>query len=188
MRVIAGKYRGQRLHQPRSDAIRPTTDRNRESLFNILEHGVKDIDFEDIRVLDLFSGTGALGIEALSRGAGFCLFVDDNAAARALVRQNIEKLNLTGITKIFRRNATRLGTSGRFGQFDLIFCDPPYGQDLGVQAIASALEGGWVRAGAILVLEEQKDAVIEDMPGLDLIDQRIFGETQYFIFRSSYDG
>lgn len=187
MRVIAGKYRGQHLHQPKSDAIRPTTDRNREALFNILQHGVEDFEFEDIRVLDLFSGTGALGIEALSRGAGFCLFVDDSAAARALVRQNIEKLNLTGITKIFRRNATRLGESGRFGQFDLIFCDPPYGQNLGNQAIASALEGGWISDSAILVLEEQIDAAIDAFPGLELIDQRDFRDTQYLIFRKSRD-
>ena len=178
MRVVGGQFRGRALATPEDQAIRPTSDRVRESLFNILAHGAAATDVTGKKVLDLFAGTGALGIEALSRGAGQCLFVDDNADARGLIRTNIEALGLTGITKVFRRDATTLGDAGKYGAFDLVLLDPPYGRGLGEQALGSALAGGWIAAGATIVLEERKDMVIALPPALTLRDSRVWGETQ----------
>ena len=125
-------------------------------MFNILAHGIPEFELAGARVLDLFAGTGALGLEALSRGAAFCLFVEQEAEARALIRRNVEALGLTGVTKIFRRDATELGPAGRNGGFALAFLDPPYGQGLAERALASAVEGGWLAPGAITVIEERK--------------------------------
>lgn len=153
MRIVGGDLRGRPLAAPKSSAIRPTTDRTRESLFNILSHAYPKC-LDGTRVLDLFSGTGALGIEALSRGARFCQFVEESAEGRGLLRENVETLSLTGRTKIFRRDATDLGPSGASGTFDLVFADPPYGKGLGERALVSAAENGWLKEGAVIVLEE----------------------------------
>src|SRR3982751_842586 len=127
MRVVGGRLRGRALAAPNSQAIRPTADRLRESLFNILIHAYGD-PISGARVLDLFAGTGALGLEAISRGAAFALFVDDGAEARALLRQNVEALGLGGVTKVYRRDATDLGPAHPVEPFALVFLDPPYGQ------------------------------------------------------------
>ena len=153
MRVVGGNLSGRRLASPKSDAIRPTTDRARESLFNILKHSYPGA-VEGARVLDLFSGSGALGIEAVSRGASYCLFVEEAAGARALIRENVESLGLQGRTRIFRRDATHLGPIGTMQPFNLVFADPPYGRGLGEKAVASALVGGWLTADALIVVEE----------------------------------
>ena len=137
MRVVGGKHRGRALAGPKNPAVRPTSDRTREALFNILAHGIDGFKLEDCRVLDLFAGTGALGLEALSRGARFCLFIDEAAASRALIRRNVEALGATGHSKIWRRDATRLGRIENMPVFDLLFADPPYGKGLGEKAIAS---------------------------------------------------
>ena len=112
MRIVAGKFRGARIEAPKGLATRPTSDRVRQALFNVLEHGAPHVDFEGARVLDLFAGSGALGLEALSRGARFCLFIEEAAAARGAIRRNVEALGLTGVTKIWRRDATKLGEAG----------------------------------------------------------------------------
>ena len=143
MRIVGGTLKGRTLKGPASNATRPTSDRLRESLFNMLAHAYGD-PCDGARVLDLCAGTGALGLEALSRGARFCLFVEEAAEARALIRDNVEALGLTGITKIFRRDATRLGALGQMGAgapFDLAFCDPPYGKGIAETALVSALKG-----------------------------------------------
>ena len=106
MRIVGGRFRGRALAAPTGLLTRPTSDRVRESLFNILAHGIEGLEIEGARVLDLFAGTGALGIEALSRGAAYCLFVEDNADARGIIRENIEALGLTGASKVWRRDAT----------------------------------------------------------------------------------
>src|SRR5687768_1048375 len=129
MRIVGGRLRGRVLAGPKSPAIRPTADRLRESLFNILAHAYGD-PIDGARVLDLFAGTGALGLEAISRGAAFALFVDDGAEARALIRGNVDALGLGGVTRIFRRDATRLGTAHPVEPFSLVFLDPPYGMGL----------------------------------------------------------
>src|SRR5205085_4473388 len=153
MRIIGGRLRGRVLAAPKSQAIRPTADRLREALFNILVHRYTD-PVSGARVLDLFAGTGALGLEALSRGAEFALFIDNAAEARALLRENIAALGLGGVSRIFRRDATSLGEAHAFGPFSLIFLDPPYGQGLAEQALASALTGGWIAPNALVVVEE----------------------------------
>lgn len=183
MRIVAGRFKGRPLATPRSDSIRPTSDRVRESLFNILGHGLDGFDLEGARVLDLFAGTGALGLEAVSRGAVSCLFVEEDAQARGLIRANVEALTLTGVTKLFRRDATRLGPAGKMGQFDLVLLDPPYGRGLGEAALAAAIEGGWLAPGAVVVLEERADVDVELPPGLALFDRRVYGDTQIVFAR-----
>ena len=161
--------------------MRPTSDRVREAIFNMLAHGDYP-PIEGARVLDLFAGTGALGIEALSRGASRAVFIDDGPAARGLIRENIEKLGLMGATKLWRRDATRLGPC-RGEPYDLIFIDPPYGKGLGEQALASAFAGGWVANGAVIVLEEAADASVEPH-GVTCADRRAYGETSISILRA----
>ncbi len=184
MRIVAGKFRGARIEAPKGLVTRPTSDRVRPALFNVLEHGTPEVAFEEARVLDLFAGSGALGLEALSRGARFCLFIEESAAARAAIRRNVEALGLTGATKIWRRDATRLGPAGTLQPFDLVFCDPPYGQGLGESALASAAEGGWLRAGAIAVLEERADLDVGWPAKFEEIDRRRYGDTAIVIARA----
>ena len=141
MRVVGGRLRGRAIAAPKSKTIRPTADRLRESLFNILTHAFDD-PVTGARVLDLFAGTGALGIEALSRGAAFVQFVDDGAEARALLRENTATLGLGGTSRIFRRDATKLGDAHPAAPFSLAFLDPPYGHGLATAALAAAHAGG----------------------------------------------
>ncbi|HUW73090.1 MAG TPA: 16S rRNA (guanine(966)-N(2))-methyltransferase RsmD [Methyloceanibacter sp.] len=183
MRIIAGRFKGKAIEAPKGLNTRPTSDRVRESLFNVLEHGAPQIDFEGTRVLDLFAGSGALGLEALSRGARYCLLIEDDAGARAAIRRNVQALALTGVTKIWRRDATKLGPAGTVSPSDLIFCDPPYGQGLGMQALAAALEGGWVNTNAIAVLEERAGAIAEWPAPFAEIDRRRYGDTEIAMAR-----
>lgn len=176
MRVVGGAFRGRPLAAPRSDAIRPTSDRTREAVFNVIAHRFAD-DLEGARVLDLFAGTGALGIEAVSRGAAHCLFIEEAAEARALVRENVEALGLQGRTKLFRRDATRLGAAGTIEPFGLLFADPPYGRGLGELALAAARDGGWLRPGALAVVEEAASERFASVEGFKLLDEREYGET-----------
>lgn len=176
MRIIGGTFRGRPLAAPKSDGIRPTADRTREAVFNVLAHGYSD-RLVGARVLDLFAGTGALGLEALSRGAAYCLFVEESAAARALIRTNIENFGLQGATRIFRRDATRLGQAGTIAPFDLVFADPPYRRGLGERALQSAREGGWLAPRALCVVEEAADAPFEPGPGFAVVEQRDYGDT-----------
>jgi len=164
------------LAAPASDRIRPTTDRTREALFNILEHRFAG-RLQGARVLDLFSGTGALGFEALSRGAAHCLFIEESVEGRGLLRTNIENLGLQGRTKIFRRDATKLGDAGTIQPFDFLFADPPYRKGLGELALKSAREGGWLVPGALCVVEEATDAIFD--PGREFlaVDERHYGDT-----------
>lgn len=175
MRVVGGKFRGKALASPRSDAIRPTTDRMRESIFNILDHRFAGL--EGKRVLDLFAGTGALGCEAMSRGAAHALFVEEGVEGRGLIRRNIETLGLMGRTRIYRRDATRLGAVGTVEPFDLVFLDPPYGRGLGEKALLSAAEGGWLKPEALCVFEEAASASVACPPGFAIEDERKAGDS-----------
>lgn len=176
MRVVGGDLRGRPLATPRDNAIRPTTDRTREAVFNMLAHRFGG-RLDGARVLDLFAGTGALGIEALSRGAAYCVFIEESAEGRGLVRTNVESFGLTGRTKIFRRDATGLGDAGTLGPFGLVFADPPYGKGLGERALRSARAGGWLASGALCVVEEAAAASFEPGPGFSIVDERAYGET-----------
>jgi len=185
MRIITGKFKGATIEAPKGLATRPTSDRVRQALFNVLEHGAPAVDFEGLRVLDLFAGSGALGLEALSRGARFCLFIEEDASARAAIRRNVEALGLTGATKIWRRDATKLGPANTASPFDLIFCDPPYGKDLGGTALAAAVDGGWVSDGAVAVLEERAGMAPAWPAPLAEIDRRRYGDTEIAIAMGS---
>lgn len=182
MRIIAGRFKGRSLRSPASGNIRPTSDRLRESLFNVLAHAYGD-PVSGSRVLDLFAGTGALGIEALSRGATFVCFVEEAAEARGLIKENIETLGLAGQSKVFRRDATRMGNAHPNEPFSLVFCDPPYGKNFAPSALSSALSGGWITIDALVIIEERADAVIELPTGLVLLEQRIYGDTQIIFAR-----
>ena len=183
MRVVAGRFRGRALVAPDDMSIRPTSDRVRESVFNILAHGVEDFTLTGARVIDLFAGTGALGIEAVSRGAAFCLFVEEAAEARALIRRNVEALGLTGETRIFRRDATDLGPAGNMEPYGLAFLDPPYGKGLGEKALAGLVDGNWLKPGAICVLEEKAGLALSLPSGLEQLDSRSWGETEVRFLR-----
>jgi 16S rRNA (guanine966-N2)-methyltransferase len=185
MRIVGGRLGGRTLAGPKSQAIRPTSDRLRESLFNILAHGHGD-PVTGARVLDLFAGTGALGLEAMSRGAAFALFIDDGAEARALMRQNVEALGLGGVTRIFRRDATRLGAAHPIEPFSLVFLDPPYRHGLAERALASLAAGGWLAPEALVVVEEATDAAFQAPGGFTEIDRRRYDDTEFvFVTRSA---
>ena len=187
MRVVGGRLRGRTIASPASREIRPTADRLRESLFNILMHAYGD-PVSDARVLDLFAGTGALGIEAVSRGAAFALFIDNGAEARALLRQNVEALGLGGVTKVYRRDATRLGAVHPLEPFSLVFLDPPYGKELAEQALLSLRDGGWLAPQALLVVEEAMSAKFAAPEGFAELERRVYDDTEFVILRSSEPG
>ena len=182
MRVVGGSLRGRTLAAPKSHQIRPTADRLREALFNILIHAYGD-PISGVRVLDLFAGTGALGIEALSRGSAFALFVDDGAEARALLRENVATLGLGGVSRIFRRDATRLGPAHPVEPFALAFLDPPYGKGLAEQALASARAGGWLAPDALIVVEEAKKSAFAAPQGFTEIERRSYDDTEFVVLR-----
>lgn len=181
MRIVGGRLSGRILQGPKNDGIRPTADRLRESLFNILVHAYGD-PVTGARVLDLFAGTGALGLEALSRGAAFTLFVDDGAEARALIRNNVEALGAGGISRVFRRDVTNLGPVAPLDPFSLIFLDPPYGRGLAEKALVSARDGGWLAADALIVVEEAKGAFAAPEP-FEEIERRDYDDTEIVFLR-----
>jgi 16S rRNA (guanine966-N2)-methyltransferase len=183
MRVVGGRLKGRNLASPASRDIRPTADRLREAIFNILIHAYDD-PMENARVLDLFAGTGALGIEAISRGAKFALFVDNGAEARALMRDNVEALGLGGVTKVYRRDATNLGPAHPMEPFSLVFLDPPYAKGLADKALISLRDGGWLTPGALLVVEEAKVAAFAAPEGFEELERRAYDDTEFVLLRA----
>jgi len=190
MRIVGGSYRGRVLVAPAGEATRPTADRTREAVFNVLEHAAWAPGLRDLRVVDLFAGSGALGLEALSRGAGFCLFVETDAAARGAIRDNVETLGgrgeLFGRTRIHRRDATDLGQRpGSDGPaFDLAFLDPPYARGLGEKALAGLAAGGWLAAGAVVVFERGADEPDPVAAGFEVLDARRYGAAKVVFMKA----
>jgi 16S rRNA (guanine966-N2)-methyltransferase len=182
MRVIGGRLRGRNIAGPATQAIRPTQDRLRESLFNILTHAYEN-PMLDARVLDLFAGTGALGIEAVSRGAKFTLFVDNGSEARALLRDNVESLGLGGVTKVYRRDASDPGPAHPVEPFALVFIDPPYRMKLAEKSLAALRDGGWLVPQALVVVEEAKDAGFTAPEGYEELERRAYDETEFTFLR-----
>jgi len=182
VRVVGGRLRGRTIASPSSREIRPTADRLRESLFNILMHAYGD-PVSGARVLDLFAGTGALGIEAVSRGAAFALFIDSGAEARALLRQNVEALGLGGVTKVYRRDATKLGPVHPLEPFSLVFLDPPYGKGLAETSVVSLQDGGWLAPRALLVVEEATSSKFAVPEGFDEVERRVYDDTEFIVLR-----
>ncbi|MGH6873004.1 MAG: 16S rRNA (guanine(966)-N(2))-methyltransferase RsmD [Rhizomicrobium sp.] len=187
MRIVGGALGGRVLHAPEDSRVRPTSDKVRQAIFNVLAHGAAALDLDGIRVIDLFAGTGALGIEAISRGAAFALFVDDSAESRALIRRNVEAFALTGASKIWRRDATDLGpmAAGAGGPFGLAFLDPPYRKGLAGSALGALRGGGWLAPDAIAVAEIAADEDVPSTDGFALLDSRTYGETQVCFLRAS---
>jgi 16S rRNA (guanine966-N2)-methyltransferase len=183
MRVVGGRLRGRNIASPTSNTIRPTQDRLRESVFNILMHAYEN-PIDGARVLDLFAGTGALGIEAVSRGAAFALFIDNGAEARALLRNNVESLGLGGTTKVYRRDATNLGPAHPMEPFSLVFLDPPYGKGLAAKALASLREGGWLAPDALVVVEEAAAAAFVVPEGYEELERRAYDDTEFVFLRA----
>ena len=185
MRIVSGSFRGKTLAAPQGDATRPTSDRARQAIFNILEHAAWSKGVRDVRVIDLFAGSGALGFEALSRGAAFCLFVETDAAARGAIRENVEAMGLFGATRVHRRDATDLGVRpGADGPaFDLAFLDPPYARGLGEVALEKLADGGWLAPGAIAVFERGASEPGLSVPGYSALDVRDYGAARVHFFR-----
>jgi 16S rRNA (guanine966-N2)-methyltransferase len=184
MRVVGGRLKGRNIAAPSSRDIRPTADRLRESVFNILVHAY-DNPIDGARVLDLFAGTGALGIEAISRGAAFVLFVDNGAEARALLRNNVESLALGGVSKVYRRDATDLGPAHPLEPFSLAFLDPPYGKGLAEKSLMSLRDGAWLTPRALLVVEEAKSAGFAAPESFEELERRAYDDTEFVFLRCS---
>ena len=182
MRIISGKFRGLSLSTPKDERVRPTSDRVREALFNVIAHNNFGMDFSlnGVRVLDLYAGTGALGLEALSRGASFVMFVDDHFESRALIRRNVEAAHATGATKIWRRDAAVLGDipSNAGGVFGLVFIDPPYRKGLADRSLASLVAGNWLAERCLLVVETAEGEALDVPPSLEIEDDRTYGDTR----------
>jgi 16S rRNA (guanine966-N2)-methyltransferase len=183
MRVVGGRLRSRPIASPKGQGLRPTADRLREALFNILMHAYGD-PVSGARVLDLFAGTGALGIEAVSRGAAFVLFVDDGVEARSLLRANTETLGLGGVSRIFRRDATKLGPAHPMEPFSLVFADPPYGKGLAEKALVSARDGGWLKPEALIVVEEAAGAAFKAPEGFEELERRQYDDTEIVFLRA----
>lgn len=184
MRIVAGQFKGRAIQAPASQATRPTTDRARETLFNMLMHAEWAPELKSARVLDLYAGSGALGLEALSRGAGFCLFVETAAPARGAIRGNIEALGLFGATRLHRRSATDLGPKpSNLGEaFDLIFMDPPYGKDLIEPTLKGLTTGGWLTKDALIIAETGLLETIE-LTGWTLLKTKEIASSKFWFLK-----
>ncbi|WP_370931793.1 16S rRNA (guanine(966)-N(2))-methyltransferase RsmD [Bartonella sp. DGB1] len=181
MRIVAGKWKGRNLVKPTDLTIRPTTDRVRESLFNIINNHYPDLLYNS-RILDLFAGTGALGLESLSRGAKYAVFVENSVQGRGLIRQNIENLLAQGCSRLLKRDATDLGDIGKILPFNLIFADPPYRMNLGERALENAFKNGWLAKDSVCILEEDKNVNISLSEFFTIEDKRIYGKScLYFL-------
>jgi len=187
MRIVAGKLKGRAIVAPEGQGTRPTSDRARQAVFNVLEHAAWAEPLQGARVMDLFAGSGALGFEAMSRGAAFCVFVEINDEARGAIRENADVYSIMGATRVHRRSAIEMGVRpGSDGEaFDLAFLDPPYGKGLGEQALQRLLDGDWLKPGAIVVFERGSDEPDIDTPGYDRLDARDYGAARVLFLRRS---
>lgn len=185
MRIVSGEFRGKALITPAGQTTRPTSDRARQAIFNILEHAAWSPGVRDVRIIDLFAGSGALGLEALSRGAAFCLFVETDEAARGAIRENVDAMHLFGRTRVHRRDATQLGQRpGADGPaFSMAFLDPPYAKGLGETALAKLAAGGWLAPGAIVVFERGADEPPLAVEGYEQLDVRDYGAAKVWFLR-----
>lgn len=187
MRIVSGEFRGKTLAAPAGAATRPTSDRARQAIFNILEHAPWSDGVRDKRVIDLFAGSGALGFEAVSRGAAFCLFVETDEAARGAIRENVEAMGLFGRTRVHRRDATQLGVRpGADGPaFELAFLDPPYAKGLGETALQRLAQGGWLAPGALVVFERGVGEPEFEVDAYEKLDARDYGAARVHFLRYS---
>ncbi|MFK0299137.1 16S rRNA (guanine(966)-N(2))-methyltransferase RsmD [Brevundimonas sp. NPDC090276] len=186
MRIVAGSLKGRAILAPEGQNTRPTSDRARQAIFNVLEHASWGESLHDMRVMDIYAGSGALGFEALSRGAAFALFVEIDDGARGVIRENMDAYGLFGRGRVHRRSAIDLGERpGSVGEaFDLAFLDPPYAKGLGEQTLERLREGQWLKPGAIVVFERGSDEPDIDTPGYERLDARDYGAARVLFLRA----
>jgi 16S rRNA (guanine966-N2)-methyltransferase len=186
MRIVAGSLKGRTITTPEGQGTRPTSDRARQAVFNVLEHAAWAEPLEGMRVMDLYAGSGALGFEAISRGAAFALFVETDEAARGAIRENADAFHVMGRTRVHRRSAIDLGARPRSDgeAFDLAFLDPPYRKGLGELTLQRLLEGQWLQPGAIVVFERGSDEPEIDTPGYERLDARDYGAARVLFLRA----
>lgn len=186
MRIVAGSLKGRAISAPDGQNTRPTSDRARQAIFNVLEHAAWAEPLDGARVIDLYAGSGALGYESISRGAAFCLFVEIDDDARGAIRENADAWGLMGRTRVHRRSATDLGVRpGSAGEaFDIAFLDPPYRKGLGEQTLARLLEGNWLKPGATVVFERGSDEPEIETPGYQRLDARDYGAARVLFLRA----
>ena len=187
MRIVAGSLKGRSIVAPEGQGTRPTSDRARQAVFNVLEHAAWADSLQGARVMDVYAGSGALGFEAISRGAAFCLFVETDEDARGAIRENADAYGVMGRTRVHRRSAVDLGVRpGSDGEaFDLAFLDPPYRKGLGEQTLVRLLEGNWLKPGAVVVFERGSDEPEIDTPGYERLDARDYGAARVLFLRAS---
>ena len=187
MRIVAGSLKGRAIVAPEGQGTRPTSDRARQAVFNVLEHAAWAEPLQDARVMDVYAGSGALGFEAISRGAAFCLFVETDEDARGAIRENADAYGVMGRTRVHRRSAVDLGVRpGSDGEaFALAFLDPPYRKGLGEQTLLRLLEGNWLKPGAVVVFERGSDEPEIDTPGYERLDARDYGAARVLFLRAS---
>lgn len=187
MRIVGGTFKGRTLKSPSSQTVRPTSDRARQALFNILEHSGDFFSdgqqLDGANVIDLFAGTGALGLEALSRGAAYALFVDNSVEGRGLIRENMLTMGVAVRARLFKRDATKIGDRGKMDPFTLAFLDPPYGKGLGDGALKALDDGNWLAPGALVVFEESAKAEVSWPSAFSLLDERDMGEARMRFLR-----
>lgn len=187
MRIVGGAFKGRALKAPSSQAVRPTTDRAREALFNILAHNAdlfaQGQSLDGANVIDLFAGTGALGLEALSRGASFALFVDSSIEGRGLIRENMIVCGVASRARLFKRDAAKIGERGKMNPFTLAFLDPPYNKGLGEKTLDTLHTGGWLAADALVILEEAANANVTLPATFKLLDARYMGAAKLQFLR-----
>jgi 16S rRNA (guanine966-N2)-methyltransferase len=185
MRIVAGDYRGRALVAPKGQCVRPTAERARQALYNVLEHAPWGLPvWSGVRVIDGFAGSGALGLEALSRGAPFCLFMDNDRAARAAIEANLAALGCGDRARVLGQDLTRLGGRGAEAAFDLVFLDPPYGSGLADGALAALMGGGWFASGAVAAVERGEGEGPLAAPGFSLLDERRWGKARVTFVRA----
>jgi len=184
MRIVAGKHRGRRIAAPPGDAVRPTSERAREALFNILAHGrfAPAHVFEDARVLDVFAGTGAFGLEALSRGARFATFIEKDRAAREALAANIKTLGESGRTRLLAVDATRPPRAD--GPYNLVFLDPPYRSGLAAPALEALARTGWLSPEALVIVELPAKSDLEPPAGFETLEERRYGAGRLVFVRA----
>jgi 16S rRNA (guanine966-N2)-methyltransferase len=188
VRIVGGKFRGRTIHAPQGQATRPTTDRVREAIFNRLEHGVAGLQLDGARVLDLFAGTGALGLESLSRGARNVLFIDDSETARGLIRRNADELGVIGQAKLWRRDAAKLGPCAPMSPFGLVFMDPPYGKGLAEKALAALVSGQWLEPVPLWWSRKRRNLILDLPADFDVLNDSRYGDTRVLTLQFTGSG
>ena len=185
MRIVAGTFRGRPLVAPKGHSVRPTADQTRQAIFNVLEHAAWAPALEDARVMDLFAGAGGLGLEAISRGASFCRFLEQDETALGAIRANVEHLGVEDRVSIERRDATRLTArpAGGAPAFEFAFLDPPYGKGLAEKALGALASGGWLAEGAVAVVERGWRDAAEAPEGYEALDDREWGAARVSFLR-----